>query len=885
MSNPSDATTSDADQAHVRRVVYLLIIGAWLVFFWPVITGQRQFAYRDTATLYYPLFEWTDRQWKSGEVPLWNPQDDLGLPVVADVTSSVFYPGKAVFWLPWCPFDARFGIYVALHVLLAALGGMWCARVLGCGYWGAGLAGLAYGFGAPVIFQTCNVVFLVGAAWLPWCLAWLWRFRATGKPRHLVALSAGMSLMVLGGDPQSAFHMGLIAIAVLNFVRAPQTADGRGWAANGMRRLGSSLAVLAIAVGLSAIQVIPGVEQAQRSERSTFQRPRSLYEIPTFFQQREEARWSAVAAGLFDQPIAGTHHDAIYQFSLPPWQVAEFVWPQVLGKMDFARDGRWSSQLRGADRIWVPSLYCGAIVFVLAVSQWRLRWGEPMQRILTWLLLFSLLGSFGWYGIGWLMNELTLMRGGHGVDSLVGAPVGGLYWLLVVAVPFYATFRYPAKLTVLAALALSLLAGRGLSRLLDGKPDRRLQRLGRTGVLAMSMVAGISGLGFGLYMMVPADRMQNVTRAFLAAEIPADELQSSAFSLLHVLWVLSLLAILMSTVRVRRRPTMGAAVLLIAMFDILLASWALVPTVARNTGQLVESEFATIQSLPPAIYRDADLDWARDRTTDDPLLFNLRHDQASLRPKFHLQTGTRLMGSYSSAEPLDLLVWKQLALNDATLSTEQRGLILQSVAVDGRLEQFSPQTYSVEEFDLPRPRFRLVHQYDIVKSIDETNWEQVVQRTENVIGQVIDHGSDRVVVETDSGRALTGFQSTSPTRDSSAGIIDGQVGLQRIHLRIDNADPALLVAADYFDANWRAEVIQGGRRESVPIFRANRIMRAIPIPAGPLELEMVYRPTSFYVGAWISGLMWLSLIGGLTLSVWHSVRINRGCTTPKSTTP
>ena len=51
----------------------------------------------------------------------------------------------------------------------------------------------------------------------------------------------------------------------------------------------------------------------------------------------------------------------------------------------------------------------------------------------------------------------------------VGDEVGGLYWLMTVVLPGYVYFRYPAKLLVIAALGLSMLAARGwddaLSRL------------------------------------------------------------------------------------------------------------------------------------------------------------------------------------------------------------------------------------------------------------------------------------------------------------------------------------------------------------------------------------------------------------------------------------
>ncbi len=44
------------------------------------------------------------------------------------------------------------------------------ARYGGASVLAAGQAGLAYAFSGSVLFQYCNVIFLVGAAWLPFAL-------------------------------------------------------------------------------------------------------------------------------------------------------------------------------------------------------------------------------------------------------------------------------------------------------------------------------------------------------------------------------------------------------------------------------------------------------------------------------------------------------------------------------------------------------------------------------------------------------------------------------------------------------------------------------------------------------------------------------------------
>ena len=148
----------------------LLIGGAWLWIFWPMMAGEQVVGFRDSAYLYYPLFKWIDAQWAAGEIPLWNPYCNFGMPVVADGTSSVFYPGKLVFFCWFLSYPARYGIYLAMHVPLAAVGTYWFARTLRFNRSGATLAAFSFAFGGSVLFQVTNVIYLVSAAWLPFAL-------------------------------------------------------------------------------------------------------------------------------------------------------------------------------------------------------------------------------------------------------------------------------------------------------------------------------------------------------------------------------------------------------------------------------------------------------------------------------------------------------------------------------------------------------------------------------------------------------------------------------------------------------------------------------------------------------------------------------------------
>jgi hypothetical protein len=65
-----DATQPDKLALHPTTVA------VWLFLFWPFLIGQY-FGYRDTALLYYPLFEWIKTSGARANSAL-NPLDDFG---------------------------------------------------------------------------------------------------------------------------------------------------------------------------------------------------------------------------------------------------------------------------------------------------------------------------------------------------------------------------------------------------------------------------------------------------------------------------------------------------------------------------------------------------------------------------------------------------------------------------------------------------------------------------------------------------------------------------------------------------------------------------------------------------------------------------------------
>src|SRR3954453_18990819 len=77
----------------------------------------EQFAYRDAGHYYYPLHQRIQAEWDAGRWPLWEPEENSGMPLMGNPTAAVLYPGKLIFALFRYPLAAR--LYIMAHTLLA----------------------------------------------------------------------------------------------------------------------------------------------------------------------------------------------------------------------------------------------------------------------------------------------------------------------------------------------------------------------------------------------------------------------------------------------------------------------------------------------------------------------------------------------------------------------------------------------------------------------------------------------------------------------------------------------------------------------------------------------------------------------------------------------
>jgi hypothetical protein len=475
---------------------------------------------------------------------------------------------------------------------------------------------------------------------------------------------------------------------------------------------------------------------------------------------------------------------------------------------------------------WAPSLYMGLVPLVLALSSVRFIRGRARERWLTWIGVAALLAGLGWYGVGWLWSEMELLAGGDGRVP-VGSPFGGLYWLMTVLLPGHVYFRYPAKLLVIAALAISMLAASGWDRVIEG--DSRRERRALLCLVAISAIGALISLVLrpfwaGLLAGVPADPLfgpfdagaaGDLLRAFLHSIM----IGSAAWGLL---WLTSPGARQYGVNSRIAWPAM--AILLLTAIDLGAANGWMVVCASESDFQRDSSIAKAIES-DRAVQPDADPyrvfrrpallphSW-QEHSSAERISEIVRWERASLAPRHHLNERIALAEVYGTMMPQEYR---------ALLATRGPGW---HSAVNA--------AYTI----LPADR-----RLEGGRAVEFTN------RGESGMNDISLWFNPNHLPRAWVAKASSGEKCRITRYEPS-----------RVDIEAHLTQPGFVVLADQFYPGWRVDVeSDGGRPRREPIRRVNRVMRGVWLPSGEHRLVFRYRPASVLWGAAVSGLGWIAL--------------------------
>ena len=515
------------------------------------------------------------------------------------------------------------------------------------------------------------------------------------------------------------------------------------------------------------------------------------------------------------------------------------------------------------------------------------------KNLIVWLSrlsLLALLAALGGFGLFWFLRAFGVLCGnGQNLTFKDGDPVGGIYWMMTVLLPGFATFRFPAKMMIFFLFGTSFLAALGFDRQLNSS---RLKKIG--GIIAfLSLVILIIAsfcevrqlAGISPQEKLPADLNPNAVKIMIYG--------AACQTLLFLSVFFTLRYFLMKNPK--GKPFFVFLILLFGTLDLLYSNLDYVPTRSKinltQKSNVAEKIFQNRKEsgnpYPPRVYYKKS--WIPDRIAAfnvNPVLreeLKTEWQQRALIPKFIFLENLGALQHIASTSASDgmIQIFTSLDILNSGNETYRPYIkkVLNSLDVEYSLDETS-------DFDLPE----MITLYGFKKSkeMSKDDWEHYFNRLveegwplDTVLRKNPEHSGRIHIIRSDqlskSAKPLERLLEDLQIKDE---ILPGETAKitrfenEKIEMEILLKEPGKIILCEQFHPEWRAEAIAAdtgknsagsdssfrsvsGKRIPLKIVKFRELMRQFELPAGSWYIKMTFCPISFYWGAGISLAVWI----------------------------
>ncbi len=183
----------------------------------------------DSVLQFYVWRDLVFQSWGRFEVPVWNPYELGGTPLLANSQSGALYPFHILVGILKIPTGLAIVLLAWLHLSLAALGTAKAAKALGANEFGQTVSAVGFGTSAFMLAWTALPSVITTVCWIPWGIA-----AALSLPKDrldgfaTLQLAAPIALVLLAGHLQfAAYGLGAIGLAIVaSLIAQPKSALG-----------------------------------------------------------------------------------------------------------------------------------------------------------------------------------------------------------------------------------------------------------------------------------------------------------------------------------------------------------------------------------------------------------------------------------------------------------------------------------------------------------------------------------------------------------------------------------------------------------------------------------------------------------------------------------
>jgi hypothetical protein len=246
--------------------VFLIAISVLAFFGQFMCSGESLFG-SDFVLYFCPLKDFIrDHVYNYGAIPLWNPYQLSGTPLITNIQASVFYPLDFLFYM--VPAKYAYGYTVIVHYIFASVFMYVFARSLSINKTGALLSAVIFTYNGFLMahLYAGHLTLVHSYVWIPLVFFYVHKFLNTPHPKHVILAGLFLGIQILGGFPQIAFYTILGALLYAFYCICFRT----------RREHGQYIARAALGVGmivgigfcLAALQLLPTFEFMQLSTRA-----------------------------------------------------------------------------------------------------------------------------------------------------------------------------------------------------------------------------------------------------------------------------------------------------------------------------------------------------------------------------------------------------------------------------------------------------------------------------------------------------------------------------------------------------------------------------------------------------------------------------------------
>lgn len=352
MSSSDPVELSPWEPRWPRTLALVVFVLAALTLCYPMLGGRWLLGDDQFLSGYAFRFFGAEMFRSTGHIPEWNPYILGGLPFIAAMHGDIFYPTA---WLRWIlPVDTAMNIGFAVHIVLAGLFMYLFLRALKLGWTAALAGGLAYELTGAVtsIMRPGHDGKLYVSALAPLALFALLRAIRHRRFWGYPLFSLVIGLCIISPQFQMTYYLLVFCglwVLYLVFGDPERPAGGRWWVP-----LALSAAAVGLALGISALQVLPFYEYLPYSPRG----------VPG-----SSSGWAYATL-----------------FAMPPSEIFTTFLPQFNGMLEHY----W-----GANAFKTNSEYVGILVLILGIIGAGSRGRRPLVWALGGIGLLFLLVAFG----------------------------------------------------------------------------------------------------------------------------------------------------------------------------------------------------------------------------------------------------------------------------------------------------------------------------------------------------------------------------------------------------------------------------------------------------------------------------------------------------------